>query len=82
MNENPFDLASRDLQEEEELMRCSQLTVTPLKKFGSLASVVACTGTIVSRAVGGCRNPLFYLPTDLRDYAAALGKPMLVMVQG
>jgi large subunit GTPase 1 len=68
---------------EEELMRLqSASTVTPFEKnlevWRQLWRVLERSSCLVQLV--DARNPLFYLSTDLRDYAAALGKPMLVMV--
>lgn len=71
---------------EEELMRhrtaWDTLNVTPFEKnievWRQLWRVLersACLLQLVD-----ARNPLFYLSDDLKDYAASLGKPMLVLI--
>jgi large subunit GTPase 1 len=68
---------------EEELARTSSLAAaTPFEKnlevWRQLWRVLersACLLQLVD-----ARNPMFYLSDDLRDYASALGKPMMVLV--
>lgn len=68
---------------EEELLRCqSSAAVTPFEKnievWRQLWRVLercACLLQLVD-----ARNPLFYLSADLKEYAASLGKPMMVLI--
>jgi large subunit GTPase 1 len=68
---------------EEELMRQqSSSTVTPFEKnlevWRQLWRVLERSACLVQLV--DARNPQFYLSADLREYAADLGKPMLVLV--
>jgi large subunit GTPase 1 len=70
-------------KKEEELMRLQSLSsATPFEKnlevWRQLWRVLERSACLVQLV--DARNPLFYLSSDLRDYAAALGKPMMVLV--
>lgn len=72
---------------EEELLRTGSagsngVSVTPFEKnlevWRQLWRVMERSDCLVQLA--DARNPMFYLSDDLREYAASLGKPMMVLV--